>query len=178
MAPSITYTSISLKISFLGGKKLLLSKMHPKTDCWHLNHPLAVVTAHFWWTYMMGLNEILENMYLASHLISQRPPDIIQKIIFRLFIIIAIITITIFWSYRVIVAGELSHGKSIQVFKSISSIPVKYFLKQFLTETGEVPWQHLWANTSKSVTCRSVIPEGIHQLLVIIGEFGARSVAP
>ena len=81
--------------------------MHPKTDCWHLNHPLAVVTAHFWWTYMMGLNKIPENMYLASHLISQRPHDMIQKIIFRLFIIIAIITITIFWSYRVIVAGEL-----------------------------------------------------------------------
>ena len=37
MAPSITYTSISLKISFLDGKKLFLSKMHPKTDCWHLS---------------------------------------------------------------------------------------------------------------------------------------------
>ena len=56
---------------------------------------------------MMGLNKIPENMYLASHLISQRPHDMMQKIIFRLFIIIAIIIITIFWSYRVIVAGEL-----------------------------------------------------------------------
>ena len=56
---------------------------------------------------MMGLNKIPENMYLASYLISQRPHDMTQKIIFRLIIIIAVITIGKFWSYCVIVAGEL-----------------------------------------------------------------------